>query len=144
MTEAIPEYKVTHKAMPCPFCGSENIVGNEWTVDDDHAKQFDADEFSTVWAFECSDCLGAAPLVSWNKRHSPTLESTPGWHYPKDNYDLENMPAPGEIVVLFYEGEDGNPVGPVICTPIHAEGLHIVNGKNIYRRCIRWHAVPEE
>lgn len=67
-----------------------------------------------------------------------------GWHYPKDNDDLENMPAPGEIVVLFYEGEDGNPVGPVICTPIHAEGLHIVNGRNIYRRCIRWHEIPDE
>ncbi len=140
MTEAIPEYKVSHKALPCPFCGSQNIVGNEWTVDDDHAQQFDADEFSTVWAFECSDCLGAAPMVSWNTRHSPTLESTVGWHYPRDNSDMENMPAPGQIVVLFYEGDKGQAVGPVISTPVHKDP----ESQARYMRTIRWHAIAEE
>ncbi len=63
-----------------------------------------------------------------------------GWHYPKDNSDMENMPEPGEIVVLFYEGDDGQTVGPVISTPVHTDPEHQAR----YMRTIRWHAIQEE
>jgi len=63
-----------------------------------------------------------------------------GWHYPKDNTDLENMPAPGQRVVLFYEGDDGQTVGPVISTPVHKDPESQLR----YMRTIRWHAIPEE
>jgi len=53
---------------PCPLCGSTNIIGNEWAVDGEHAKQFDADDFGEIWAYECSDCLASAPVQSWQKR----------------------------------------------------------------------------
>lgn len=138
MTEPAAKYEVTPRALPCPFCGSQNIAGIEWTVDDDQAKQFDADEFSTVWAFECSDCLGAAPMVSWNKRHPP--EPKPGWHYPRDNADIENMPPPDTYVVGHYRREDGTESDPVI---LRFTG-DVADIASTYRPITRWCAIPEE
>ncbi len=137
MTEA--EYKL---ALPCPFCGSENIIGNEWVVDDDHAGKFGADEFSEVWAFECSDCLAGAPTLSWNTRHSPTLETTIDWYYPKNADDVEKMPSPGQRVLMYYQGDNG-PTGPTLATPIHADGSHLIDGESIYAPIICWHALPD-
>lgn len=56
------------KALPCPFCGSDAIISNEWSVGEDLAEKLGADEFSEVWAYECTKCLGSAPIVSWNRR----------------------------------------------------------------------------
>ena len=61
---------MNNETLPCPFCGSTNLTSNEWSVDEDHASKFGADEFSEIWAMECMDCLGSAPLVSWNRRHN--------------------------------------------------------------------------
>jgi hypothetical protein len=72
--------------------------------------------------------------------HIKIKRTTTGWHYPKDNSDVENMPEPGAIVVLFYEGDEGQTVGPVISTPIAADPT----GQPEYMRTIRWHAIPEE
>ncbi len=57
-----------NELLPCPFCGSKNLTSNEWCVDDD---RFGADEFGEIAAVECADCLGSAPLVSWNRRAQP-------------------------------------------------------------------------
>ena len=128
MSEPAAEYKVTPRAKPCPYCGNTSLV--EWLA------YFEAEP---VPAAECDNCGLEGPVHVLNSLVKK------GWHYPKGNDDLENMPAPGQIVVLFYEGEDGSPGGPVISTPIHAEGHHLdKDGKSIYCRTIRWHAIPEE
>ena len=68
-----------------------------------------------------------------------------GWHFPNGNDDLANMPAPGQKVILFYESEDGSHTGPVISTPIHADGSHrFADGAHVYRPCVKWHALPGE
>jgi hypothetical protein len=164
MTETAAQYIVTPN--PCPSCGSNRLDSNFWIIDHEEVDALECADCKAgapleVWNRE-RDPFGFARLPKLTPEESAAMNKelhliaqdhleickrlwlTPGWHYPKNNDDLANMPAPGEIVVLFYEGEDGQPVGPVICTPVHAEGLHIVNGKNIYRRCIRWHEIPDE
>lgn len=130
MTEPTAVYKVNAptRALTCPFCKASNLT--EWIA------YFDDEQ---VPAAECDDCGLQGPI-----RVLSRLERK-GWHYPRDNDDLLNMPAPGEIVVLFYEGEEGEEVGPVICTPVDAVvGVRAINGGFLYRRCIRWHEIPEE
>lgn len=114
----------THpKALPCPGCGSENITSNEWSVDEDHAAQFGADEFSEIWAFECSDCLFAAPIQSWQTR--PSL-----WRYPPD------LPDDGQRIVMTYRNDDDTESPPVISTWREAMIEH-------WRPLVRWMPIPE-
>lgn len=119
----IPGASDMHKALPCPICGGENIASNEWTVDDDNAKKFDADEFSEIWAFECMDCLCAAPIKTWNTRPDP-------WKRPPE------MPGDGQRVIMTYMNEDGEESMPI---------THIfhTSPKFEIRNIVRWMVIPE-
>ena len=117
----------------CPFCGSDQLLNGSWYIDE-----------GEVDAWECSKCFAGAPQAVWNTRHSPTLESTPDWHYPAHNLDMENMPQPGEIVVVYYRDDRGIERGPTIMTPIHADGHHTIAGLSIYQPIVRWCAIPAE
>lgn len=65
------------------------------------------------------------------------------WHYPADNLDLENLPAPGEIVVVYYRKGD-EVIGPTLMTPVHEDGPPTVAGLSIYQPIVRWCAIPAE
>jgi len=65
------------------------------------------------------------------------------WHYPAHNLDLDNLPEPGEIVVVYYRIA-GLVVGPTIMTPVHADGPPTVAGVSIYQPIVRWCAIPGE
>ncbi len=54
----------------------------------------------------------------------------------------EYMPEPGQEVFKYYLGENGEPVGPIVSTPIHRDGSHLYNGKSIYRKCLWWMPIP--
>lgn len=54
----------------------------------------------------------------------------------------EAMPAPGEKVLRYYEGALGQPIGPVLSTPIHADGTHLINGESIYCKTLWWMPIP--
>jgi hypothetical protein len=56
--------------------------------------------------------------------------------------ETDGMPAPGQRVLMYYRGDAG-PVGPVLCTPIHADGSHLIDGKSIYAPIVCWHPVPD-
>jgi hypothetical protein len=147
VAEQAAEYKVT--PLPCPFCGGSNFGSLtllfDWDEIEDLGLSEHADKAGGVEGVQCELCQAGAPAHVWNKRHSPPLESTVGWHYPKDNADLENMPAPDETVVAYYRDEIGMVRGPVIHPPILSTGLHLdKDGRPIYRPTIRWHAIPEE
>jgi hypothetical protein len=71
------------------------------------------------------------------------LPSTSGWHYPAHNLDLDNMPQPGEIVVVYYRNGE-NICGPTIMTPIHDDGHHTIAGLSIYQPIVRWCRIPAE
>jgi len=103
---------------PCPCCGSTNITSNEWTVDEDHARQFDADEHSEIWAFECSDCLAGAPAQSWQNRRDP-------WRYPPA------MPEEGQRILQTYRCDDGTESPEVISVWRAAAAQH-------WRPLVRW------
>lgn len=53
---------MSDELLPCPFCGSTNLVKNLWNLDDDDYEDGEQD------AVECNDCYGAAPLKVWNER----------------------------------------------------------------------------
>jgi NTP pyrophosphatase (non-canonical NTP hydrolase) len=120
-TESIP-----CQALFCPFCKCPDIKSHsEW--------------------WQCTCCGAEALGTLWNTRHSPTLESTPEWFYPKDNDDLENMPEPGELVVVIYQQDDGTPSRPVVLAPTLPEaGPAATLDKVVYRRIMRWHRILEE
>jgi len=102
-------------ALPCPLCGSTNITSNEWSVDGEHAKQFSADEFSEIWAYECNDCLAAAPVQSWQKR----------W--------IDGEPPLDTWVILVYRkahGGESRPIMSIRTTDIE------------HRPTIRWTHIP--
>lgn len=69
---------------------------------------------------------------------SPMLCTTSEWVWPNEGRD---MPAPGQRVLMYYQGDNG-PAGPVLCTPIHTDGSHLIEGKSIYAPIICWHPVP--
>lgn len=52
------------------------------------------------------------------------------------------MPAAGEQVLRIYEGPDGKPSNPIVSTPIHEDGSHILDGAYIYRRTLWWMPIP--
>lgn len=90
-----PRADTTPEALACPFCGCTELHSNEWVIGEEDAKRIGADtDLGEVWAWECSNCLGSAPMVSWNKRPSP-------WRYPPD------MPEEGQRIVFTYRREDG-------------------------------------
>lgn len=66
------------------------------------------------------------------------------WHYPAHNLDLQNMPEPDQIVVVFYRYDDGSERGPVIMAPITSSGMHAPKGESIFQPVTRWCAIPEE
>jgi hypothetical protein len=110
-------------AQPCPHCGNAQpriFSGHELVA-------------------QCHLCGLMAPISVWNS----LTKKTP-WHYPQNNLDLPNMPAPGQIVVGYYY--DGDAIrGPVIMTPIHVDGSHIdAKGMSIYCPLVRWCAIPAE
>ena len=47
----------------CPFCGSNNLTINLWSMDD-----------GEIDAAECNDCCAGAPLSAWNMRAQETGE----------------------------------------------------------------------
>lgn len=53
------------------------------------------------------------------------------------------MPAVGERVLAVYEREDGSRSLPVVTTPIHADGSHLIDGQPIYRPLACWMPIPE-
>jgi len=113
----------TTTSLPCPCCGSTNITRNEWTVDEDHARQFDADEHSEIWAFECNDCLAAAPIQSWQKRADP-------WRRPPD------MPADGQRIVQTYRQTNGEESREFV-------GIWNSRFAEHWRPLVRWMPVPQ-
>lgn len=119
--------------LPCPFCGSDQLLVGSWHVDDG--------EFGGL---ACSKCYGGAPVTAWNTRHSPTLEATPAWHYPQSNLDLENLPEPGEKVVgYYYDGESIR--GPVLITPVSENGPLVDDkGFSVYCPIVRWCSIPPD
>ena len=56
----------------------------------------------------------------------------------------DRMPKPGQLVLKYFYGDDNETlIGPIISTPIHADGSHIYNGKSIYKDTIWWMPIPE-
>jgi len=58
-TQAHPAADLVN-ALPCPFCGGENLSADVWC---DDTGEYDA--------IECNTCLGAAPAHQWNNRRTP-------------------------------------------------------------------------
>ena len=48
------------QALPCPFCGSTDLVDGSWYIDDEE-----------VDAIECNQCKAGAPAAVWNQRLGP-------------------------------------------------------------------------
>lgn len=118
-----PERPDQSKALPCPLCGGENITSNEWQMDEDNANKFGADEWGEIWAFECMDCLAAAPIQSWNNRPDP-------WRYPPE------MPEIDDRVLLTYRplgGEESRPI-----TSTYYDGY-----EDDSHPIVRWMPIPE-
>lgn len=109
-----------HSQLPCPLCGSDNIVGNTWAVGDEDAEKFGAEVYGEIWAFECSDCLCAAPVQSWNKR----------WIEPP------SMPKEGQRILQTYRHDDGSESSPVISVWREAMIGH-------WRPLVRWMPIPK-
>lgn len=109
------------KALPCPMCGSENIVSNEWTVDGEHAEKFGADEHSEIWAFECQDCLCSAPVETWQNRRSP-------WR--------TDEPEPGQRILATYRDRDGIESLPTVYT-------YIPEYERYLSPRVRWMPIPD-
>lgn len=57
------------------------------------------------------------------------------WRWPKGD---KNIPAPGQRVLAFFPGI----AEPIIATPVHADGSHLINGESIYSKVICWHPIP--
>lgn len=55
----------------------------------------------------------------------------------------EKMPEPGQRVVAYYRDDDGSVVGPIIGTPIHTNGSHILGGESIYKPTVAWMPIPD-
>jgi hypothetical protein len=117
MTKADPT-----TAQPCPHCGNA-----KWKI-------FSGQEFVA----QCNLCGLMAPVRVWN-----SLTKKSQWHYPAHNLDTDNLPDPGEIVVVYYR--NGEEIcGPVIMTPVHEDGPPTVAGKSMYNPIVRWCAIPAE
>jgi hypothetical protein len=80
-------------------------------------------------------------VAAWNIR---PLSNTNPWHYPAHNLDLDNMPAQGEIVVVYYRDDSGIERGPTIMTPVKEDGPPTVAGLSIYHPIVRWCRIPSE
>jgi len=48
---------MNQKFCQCPFCGSTDLVGGSWYIDDEE-----------VDAIECEECKAGAPARVWNQR----------------------------------------------------------------------------
>lgn len=116
------------------------------------------EHFSLVMYFEDCPEEGVIPLGSplerapqMSEKQQPT-RGTPWpscrrevlvWHYPAHNLDLPNLPAPGEIVVVYYrKGEEI--CGPTLMSPVHEDGPPTVAGLSIFQPIVRWCRIPEE
>jgi len=109
------------RLLRCPFCGGRNLRRELW-----HLSAGDEE------AIECADCSGSAPLAVWNSR--------PPW---TSWIDGSIPPSPGQRTLHYYRGENGEPAGPVIGTPVHANGSHTIDGHSIYSPLVRWMPLPE-
>lgn len=110
--------------LPCPFCGSTDLVTGSWCIDDDEAHELvspgDAGEVPSV---ECNRCLGSAPAENWNRRPDP-------WRYPPD------LPADGQRILYTYQAPAGE------SKPI--TGVYTAEHQNTYcHPMVRWMPVPE-
>ena len=80
-------------------------------------------------------------LTTMNRHQAPSVaHQIPifrGWMHA-----TTTMPAAGQMVVNVYQKHDGTLSQPIISTPIHADGSHILAGKNIYRPIVWWMALP--
>lgn len=121
MTETAARYAPTPK--PCPFCGCTDLVSNEWAIGDEDAQRIGValDDFGECWAWECTNCLGSAPMASWDKRPDP-------WRHPPE------MPLPGQRVLMIYKHPDGLESIPIVTT--HSETFKT-------QPIVRWMHIPE-
>lgn len=132
MTEAVPLFI---SPLPCPFCGGTEFLIQFCTESSAHPGEF-FPEF-----IKCKACQvhfqGEGAHARWNIR----APKNP-WHYPKGNDDLDNMPAPGQLVVAIYQTEKFTESRPVIlCLP---GGDAVKQWKFQYAHVLRWCAIPEE
>ncbi|TQV85228.1 hypothetical protein FKG94_03290 [Exilibacterium tricleocarpae] len=112
-----------HEQMHCPFCGGTNLLTNIWDVDDQE-----------VDALECDTCKAGAPMAAWMRHNATTLGNT--W------IDGSVPTQPGQQVVRYYLANDGSAIGPIISTPVRADGTTTYNGKPIYKPTVWWLALP--
>lgn len=54
--------------LSCPFCGSTELLGGSWYLDDE----------GEVDAVECSKCFAGAPAKTWNNRHATVTDQQLG------------------------------------------------------------------
>lgn len=109
--------------LPCPFCGSTNVITSEWFVDEELATRFRSESHEAIAVMECTECLAAAPVQSWQNRPDP-------WRYPPE------MPKDGQSVVVIRKNRDGEIVGP--CSHrYHAEY------ERLYVPLVCWTPIPE-
>lgn len=131
MTEVARVYQEqchSEAGLPCPFCGSDQLLDGSWYIDD-----------GEVDAWECSKCFAGAPKSAWNTRHA-----TAAWHYPAHNLDVPNLPEPGQKVVAYYRSGD-RICGPVVMGDLNRDdGPPTIAGKSIYQPVVRWCAIPQE
>jgi len=64
-----------------------------------------------------------------------------GW--PDPWIDGSIPPHPGQRVLHYYFDDDGHVAGPILGTPVHADGSHLRDSKPIYRPMACWAACPE-
>jgi hypothetical protein len=67
--------------------------------------------------------------------HFTTARAAASIRYP----DKHGMPAPGQRVYAKFEYPDR----PVLATPIHADGSHLIDGQSIYLPVQWWMALLE-
>lgn len=91
----------------------------------------------------CLECENPRLIKRIAELEAGAAEIANHWHYPAHNLDLDNLPEPGEIVVVYYRIA-GLVVGPTIMTPVHADGPPTVAGVSIYQPIVRWCRIPEE
>jgi hypothetical protein len=70
----------------------------------------------------------------------PPAVSRSGWHYPRNNSDVESMPPPDTYAVGYYRSEQGKECGPVILK----FAADVPDLAATYQSITRWHAIPEE
>jgi hypothetical protein len=108
--------------LPCPFCGSTDLVTGSWCVDDDEAHELvNPGDLGEVPSIECNRCLGSAPAENWNRRPDP-------WRYPPD------MPEPDQKILFTYMHPEVGESQAITAVYSNVDDWHPL---------VRWMPVPE-